>query len=74
MAEEHVLREGYDPKQRADEVTIALADAIFHKHGNYPAALIDACTAIVAIHGEKIASDLVEVIYRDKAEEATSPF
>lgn len=87
MAEDHVLREeeagwpeelrrktleGY--KRTTHDFAVALADAAYHKHGNYPAALIDVCSALVMFHGEKVINDLVEVVYREKAEEEASPF
>lgn len=81
MAEDHTLRgeeelrrvlEGYE--RTTHDFAVALADAAYHKHGNYPAALIDVCSALVMFHGEKVIRDLVEVVYRDKAEEDSSPF
>lgn len=82
QAEDHVLSEEEKMRQKVLEgyrrtthdFAVALADAAYHKHGNYPAALIDVCSALVMFHGEKAISDLVEVVYREKAEEDASPF
>jgi len=82
QAEDHVLREEEELRKKALEgyrrtthdFAVALADAAYHKHGNYPAALIDVCSALVMFHGEKAINDLVEVVYREKAEEDASPF
>lgn len=81
QAEDHVLRQeelrlkvmdAYERNTR--DFAVELADAMYHKHGNYPAALIDVCSALVMFHGEKAISELVDVVYREKAEEDSSPF
>jgi len=81
QAEDHVLRheelhrEAMDAYARSTrDFAVALADAVYHKHGNYPAALIDVCSALVMFHGEKAISELVDLVYREKAEEDSSPF
>lgn len=52
-----------------------LADALFHKHGTYAGGLLDACRALVtSVPDLGIIDDLVDVVYRDKAEDEASIF
>lgn len=82
QAEDHVLRAEEELRRKAidgyrrttHDFAVALADAAYRKHGNYPAALIDVCSALVMFQCEKAINDLFDVVHRGKAEENTSPF
>jgi hypothetical protein len=81
MAEEHTLKHDEPLRQyleaereTAERTAVNLADAAYRKHGNYPAALIDVCRALVDWHGVEVVGELTEIIHRDKDEADSSPF
>lgn len=53
----------------------SLADALFHKHGSYAGGLLDACRALVgSVPDLGIIDDLIDVVYKEKAEDEASIF
>lgn len=67
MAEDHVLREEEELRRKVREgyfrntreAAVDMADAVFSKHGNYPAALIEVCHTLIMLGADRAIDELV---------------
>lgn len=66
-AEDHVLREEEELRRKVREgyfrntreAAVDMADAVFSKHGNYPAALIEVCHTLIMLGADRAIDELV---------------
>lgn len=66
QAEDHVLREEEKRlklreaySKNTQQAAVDMADALYSKHGNYPAALIEVCHTLIMLGADRAIDELV---------------